>query len=79
MKYVIADDTFAVVFNETISHDKVRCGKYITSAGFCEISVGGFSDDPIVKVTAWGESISLGIKSRPDGAEIIKRSIEFRA
>lgn len=80
MKYVIGDNLFAVIFNEAISHDKVRCGMRITSAGFCSIDHSGedrcFEEDVIVKV--WGKSVSLGLESLPDDAEIIKQTLSFR-
>ena len=47
----------------------------VVSAGFCSIdSVNpDYVDRPLVEV--WGESVSLGVKSRPEDSEILSRNL----
>lgn len=63
-KYVVgilAGDEAALVFSELLTHrDVARVFQRVISAGFCHYS----ESDGCVKV--YGESISLGIKSRPE-------------
>jgi len=80
VKYIIIDECFPVLFSYGITHSDVNIfprfgnGK-ITSAGFCSInSCNDFEDGKrTVNVTVWGESVSLGIKSKPQDAEIIRK------
>lgn len=73
MKYVIVDNLgceLAIIFNEIVDHALVAEHGKIVSAGFCCIVDN--------KVSVWGKSLNLKIGSRPEDAEIIKQSIEFR-
>jgi hypothetical protein len=75
MKYVIVQyesvTDVAVLGNECISHnDLVPRGATATSAGFCDIA------HPI---SVWGQSTSLGVGCKPEDAELIQRSIDFRS
>lgn len=61
----------AIVFsNDLIHKDVARCHRAgsmaVIAAGFCTL---------FPNVTAWGESESLGMKGRPEDANIIKRSL----
>jgi hypothetical protein len=61
MKYIISDTGIPVVFSELQQHRDVARAmfKKVVGAGFCYIA-----EDRMV--TCYGESISLGIKSRGD-------------
>ena len=82
MKYIVGDLgsaqlTTALVFHEGIEHrtfeNCFRAGS-IVSAGFCKI---GIIKGEVV-VTAYGESMSLGVSSNPEQDEkIIKRAIQI--
>ena len=75
LKYVIVDAGFgcesAIVFPETLTHADVAAfySGRVVSAGFCTISPQeGYVD-------AYGESISLNIKSRQQDGDIIADQI----
>ncbi len=80
MKYVIIEDCFPIIFCEAFKHSdfaRTAHGKP-TSAGFCSFEeVPTPENHPTIftktmkKVTAWGESVSLGIKSGKNDADII--------
>jgi hypothetical protein len=75
MKYVIVKYEFvenvAILGNECISHaDLVLRGATATSAGFCDL---------LHNVSVWGGSSALDCSSKPEDAELIQRSIDFRA
>ena len=59
-KYVIIDDIKAIIFTETLQHSEFKPLGEITGAGF--VSIGIKNGNPSVSV--YGESISLGIKSK---------------
>lgn len=76
-KYVIVDRC-AIVFSGAIQHkDMVGYGQTATSAGFvnfhAEVDINGNVEKLVAKT--YGESISLGIASKPEDAEIINRQI----
>ena len=62
VKYVIFGETHAVLLGNTQNHADVRSRKaHATSAGFCSFK---WSQEKCgYEVDAWGESISLGLKS----------------
>lgn len=68
MKYIITEAGEVVVFSPTIGHDHMASciGQKVRSAGFVND-----------KWTAYGESISLGIKSAPNDTEFIKRILSL--
>ena len=77
VKYVIVDGS-AIVFSAAIQHKKmVGFAEICEGAGFVSFSVTKNEDGyDIIKPTCYGESISLGIKSRKDiDSMIIKRQI----
>lgn len=61
MKYIIFKDNSVKVFSEHEIHSWVAGGKPVLSAGFYEDGV------------AFGQSTTLGVKSRPEDTEIIKK------
>lgn len=78
-KYILdAYGNFAI-FSESDVHRDMARGMHntIVSAGFCRIEVGagkphGYEE---VEVICFGESVSLGLKSRPEDGEIITKKI----
>lgn len=62
----------AIVFGTDLVHrDVARCHRAssmaVIAAGFCTL---------FPTVTAWGESESLGMKGRPEDADVIKRTLQ---
>lgn len=75
MKYVIVDRVLPVIFSQGIEHDRMKHLGKIESAGFCDISPDP-DDKYEVKVSCYGDSFSLGIKSNPEkDAQIISINI----
>lgn len=75
-KYVIVDGC-AIIFSAAIQHkDMVGYNEKATGAGFVRFSTEVDSwGDTIIKANAYGESISLGIKSQEGDSEILTRQI----
>ena len=82
MKYIVGDLgsaqlTTALVFHEGIEHrtfENCFVAGSIVSAGFCKINI--IKGEAVV--TAYGESMGLGVSSNPErDAKIIKRAIEI--
>jgi hypothetical protein len=71
LKYIISEYT-PIIFNETLNHsDVARClHSKILSAGFVQIQVNMLKG--LFSVSAYGESISLGIGSRPEDSKILE-------
>jgi len=76
LKYVMLEYNIPILFHPVIEHRNmmelktgfgIEFGK-ITSAGFVQIFVG---DDYGIAATAYGESVSLGVKTNLDDSEII--------
>ena len=75
-KYIIVDGT-AIVFSAGIKHsDMVRSNQSVTGAGFvrfrAEIDEYG---ETIIKADAYGESVSLGIKSQEKDSRLLTMQI----
>jgi hypothetical protein len=77
-KYVIWDDGLtecAIVFNNHITHAdmvfKLRVEPI--SAGF--VCLESNPQDPIINAVAFGESVSLNLKSRPEDSDIIQNML----
>lgn len=79
-KYIVGEvaDTYcmvtaAIVFPESLTH-KLIAERVLTgpahSAGFCYIDGEG-------KAVAYGESVSLNLKSRPEDATLIARALSL--
>jgi hypothetical protein len=81
MKYLIYDrgDVFVpVIFPELINHDTIsaKVSGSVVSAGFC--SVKNNLDKNQNEWFVWGKSVSLGISSRPEDAQIITTMMNLR-
>lgn len=84
LKYIIDSDKDFVIFSPTINHSDMVMGfgygSKAISAGFCQliteevINRNGMREEEI-RVKCFGESISLGIKSRDEDSEIITKRI----
>lgn len=74
MKYIIFDDNTAIIFANSTSHKDIADKKSVRSAGFCTIETYRNSFDDIrARVSCYGESISLGVKSNESDNKIIER------
>ena len=79
-KYVIVEVSgieMAILFDPCISHDEIGL-RPIVAAGFFEIYGKEADVDGVagVEVGCFGESVTMGLKSRPQqDAEIIKRMV----
>lgn len=79
LKYVIFDNLYPVVFGEYAQHSEVRIKHRMpTSAGFVQLreedapADSRFCSARITKVSCYGESISLGVKSDPKDERFIE-------
>lgn len=72
MKYIIVSDGIleqSIVFSDGLTHSHVYMyPNQIRSAGFCRLVLSHNYD---IKFTCWGESVSLGVKSRGSVDEAI--------
>ncbi len=68
-KYVITSDGFPILFDEALIHKHVSLNYTISSAGFFKTSI--IQPENRIKVTCWGESSSLHIRSKPETDEKI--------
>jgi len=71
MKYVITEYKNFAIFSKTTNHSEIGIelfGKPI-SAGFCHFENG--------KIKCYGESISLGLKSREEDSDIINEKFNL--
>lgn len=70
-------DNKFVIFSEAITHASVKSNDLseIVGAGFCTIAVGYKDHEEVPNVHCFGESISLGIKSREIDEDIINEKI----
>lgn len=75
-KYVIVDGC-AIIFSAAIQHkDMVGYNEKATGAGFVRFTTEVDSyGETIIKVIAYGKSISLGIESQEDDSRILTRQI----
>lgn len=75
-KYVIIDGC-TIIFSAAIQHkDMVGYNKKATGAGFVRFTTEVDSyGETIIKVIAYGKSISLGIESQEGDSEILTRQI----
>lgn len=78
-KYIIDSRGNFAIFSELITHSVLAralsndTGNEIVGAGFCNITPQG--DSVYVNVHCFGESVSLGIKSREEDEKIINEKI----
>lgn len=70
LKYLIVTHLeLPIVFNAILDHKSVAVGMKVISAGFCRLH-----NDLNPNASAWGESVTLGIKSRNEiDSEILSR------
>ena len=75
-KYVIVDGC-AIIFSAAIQHkDMVGYNEKATGAGFVRFTTEVDSyGETVIKVIAYGKSISLGIESQEGDSEILTRQI----
>ena len=75
-KYVIVDGC-AIIFSAAIQHkDMVGYNEKATGAGFVRFTTEVDSyGETIIKVIAYGKSISLGIESHEEDSRILTRQI----
>lgn len=82
LKYVILNGCFPIVFSEAQKHvDFASLGK-IDSAGFCSFQEVATPEERtdicttrMKKVSVWGESRSLKLKSKAHDAELIEKML----
>jgi hypothetical protein len=72
-KYVITDRNIIIIFPEYIEHRQFSSFNPI-SAGFISIGVNGKG---AMSCQCYGESISLGLASRPEDTEIAARQLNM--
>ncbi len=86
MKYIIDDHNTFLIFSKVIKHSDVKPQGLgmVVGAGFCTIRLGYVpdkctddcgSEKTVVNVHCYGESTSLGIKSREEDEVIINQKI----
>ena len=73
VKYIITKDNKIIVFNEWFQHSDFRHFEPI-SAGFISF---GVNKDNNPTCSCYGESISLGLKSREEDTAIAKRQLDM--
>jgi hypothetical protein len=82
MKYVIIEKSgmeVPIMFPDMIQHDSfvdINSGEKIISAGKFEIAYDRKNLKYIF--STWGKSVSLGISSHPEDADIIHHAFEFK-
>ena len=72
LKYILTKNNGPIFFSTLINHSEMA-SKFgpATSAGFCQI------DNFNGKVECYGKSVSLGIESDKNDAEIIMRQLSY--
>lgn len=86
MKYVITTNGAAILFPEFMNHSTFS-GNGVVGAGFCCIESiehvmgpDNYTDGrKNVTVRVWGKSESLKLDSKPEDAEVIERTLTWRA
>ena len=79
LKYIIVlskdflQNESVIVFDPLLNHKDVAGTHQVVSAGFCRIS----ENSGLLLFEVWGESVTLGIKSRKEDAVLIKKTWEF--
>jgi hypothetical protein len=76
-KYVIVDGC-AIIFSAAIQHkDMVGHNEKATGAGFVRFltEIDEYYGDTIIKIQAYGKSISLGIESQEEDSRILTQQI----
>jgi len=65
------DGVFPIVFTDANTHREIAGMKNVTSAGFVSLHLS--NDKTSIEANAYGESISLGLKSNHDDSAILTR------
>jgi hypothetical protein len=74
VKYIVTANEYVIVFSECIMHSEFKEFNPI-SAGFVSF---GVNKDGNPTCSCWGESISLGLESRPErDTELAKRQLQL--
>lgn len=74
VKYVVTPEEYVIIFSECIMHSAFKGFKPI-SAGFISF---GVNKDGNPTCSCWGESISLGLESRPErDTQLAKRQLQL--
>lgn len=69
LKYLIVTHLeLPIVFNAILDHKSVAGDMKVVSAGFCRLH-----DDLNKSASAWGESVTLGVKSREEDVAILSK------
>ena len=63
-----------IMFSSLLSHSEVAGNKTVISAGFCRLECSETQDDP-VRVSFWGDSTSLKLKSREEDKALLEKEI----
>lgn len=84
MKYIVLQhgpyDEIPIFFSDVLAHSDMHNllrRPPIVSAGFCQMM--NIDDEGNRQIRAYGESVSLNIKSRPEDSELLTRHWNFRA
>ena len=73
MKYIVFQDESSILFSESQSHLCMAGWKPVKSAGFCLIETyRNDFDDIRARVSCYGESTTLGVKSNPEDSKILE-------
>ena len=73
MKYIVFQDGSAIIFADSMNHNYMANEKPVKSAGFCQIETyRNQFDDIHAKISCFGESTTLGVKSDPNDAQILE-------
>jgi hypothetical protein len=83
LKYIIDNYKNFVIFSDGNSHKDIAKGFYFKplSAGFCTIDIGYKTEEDgwekrVINIHCFGESISLGLKSKEEDEKIINSLIQ---
>lgn len=76
LKYIVTDQNAFAIFSTTQSHSDMVRGMWgiPVGAGYCNIARQ--ADSEYANVHCYGESVSLGLKSREEDEGIINRKIK---
>jgi hypothetical protein len=70
IKYIIVNAGFGteapILFSELLKHSEVAGNRQVISAGFVQINAEEKDGEQVLVATCYGESTSLGIKSREE-------------
>ncbi len=77
MKYIIFENEDFIIFPDTMNHKDVCINSKPIAAGFCQIRhYLNQWDDLRYEVSCWGESTTLGLKSRTEDEIIMSNTLK---